>query len=71
MTRGVTGLDGKRRYPFPVPSWPQWRTRALPAGLVEEIARSFPASGLPKLTDGDLIRLEIVIQRFVYSQEWP
>lgn len=64
-------MSTKRHYPFPLPDWPHWKVRALPTGLVDEIARTFPASGLPKLTDGDRLRLEVVVQRFVYSHEWP
>lgn len=61
----------KRRYPFPVPAWPNFRQRSIPAALVDEVARAFPANGLPRLSDADVIRLEVCLQRFVYSQEWP
>lgn len=65
----MTGKD--RHYPFPLPDWPHWRAQSLPDGLVDAVARTFPACGLPKLTDTDRLRLELVVQRFVYSHEWP
>lgn len=62
--------DG-RRYPFAVPAWPAFRQREIPAALVDQVARAFPANGLPELSEHDLIRLEVCLQRFVYSQDWP
>lgn len=62
--------DG-RRYPFAVPAWPAFRQREIPAGLVDQVARAFPANGLPELGGHDLIRLEVCLKRFCYSQDWP
>lgn len=67
----MSGKGRARHYPFPLPDWPVWMVKTLPGGLVDEIAAVFPRRGLPKLTERDLLRLEVCIQRFVYSQDWP
>lgn len=60
-----------RRYPFPMPDWPNFRDRSVPVGLIVDVAQAFPQHGLPVLLYADRTRLEVALSRFCYAQDWP